>query len=250
MSYNSEPAAHSFASQPQGQAGFDGMSNNGDRFRGRMIAFEGIDGSGKTTQIHLLRRWLEMQGAKVFLCAWDDSQLVRNTTSKIKNRELLTPTTFSLLHATDFADRYDRQIRPLLRAGYIVLWDCYLYAAFARDVVRGCPPEWVRGIYEFAPPADLTFFFKAPLEVCLNRIRTDRLEPKYFEAGMDLRLSTDPRESFRLFQERLLEQYLWLSTEFGFRVIDASQPIEGQQRLVRQLVEKLIEPARFTYRRS
>lgn len=215
-----------------------------------MIAFEGIDGSGKSTQIRLLQRWLEMQGVKVFLCEWEESELVRNTTSKVKNRELLTPTTFSLLHATDFADRYDRQVLPLLRAGYLVLWDRYFYAAFARDVVRGCPPGWVRGIYEFAMPAHLTFFFKAPLELCLSRIRTERLEPKYFEAGMDLRLSTDPRESFRLFQERLLEQYLWMSTELEFRLVDAGQPIEAQQQRVRRLVEKLIEPSRFTYRRS
>lgn len=221
-----------------------------ERFAGRMIAFEGIDGSGKSTQIHLLKRWLELQGVKVFLCEWDDSELVRSTTSKVKNRELLTPTTFSLLHATDFADRYDRQVRPLLHAGYLVLWDRYFYAAFARDVVRGCPSAWVRGIYDFAVPADLTFFFRAPLELCLNRIRTDRLEPKFFEAGMDLRLSSDPRESFRLFQERLLEQYLWMSTEMGFRVVDASQPIESQQQLVRRLVEKLINPWQFTYRKA
>lgn len=217
-------------------------------FRGRMIALEGIDGSGKSTQIHLLKRWLELQGVKVFLCEWDASELVRNITSKIKNRELLTPTTFSLLHATDFADRYDRQVLPLLRAGYLVLWDRYFYTAFARDVVRGCPLPWVRDLYRFAAPADLTFFFKAPLELCLSRIRSDRLEPKYFEAGMDLRLSTDPRESFRLFQARLIEQYLWMSAEFGFRVVDATQPIEAQQQLVRRLVEKLIDPSRFTYR--
>jgi dTMP kinase len=168
----------------------------------------------------------------------------------VKNRELLTPTAFSLLHATDFADRYERQVVPLLRAGYLVLWDHYVYAAYARDVVRGCPPTWVRGIYEFAQPADLCFFFRAPLEVCLNRIRTERLEPKYFEAGMDLRLSTDPRESFRLFQERLLEQYLWMSADFGFHVVDATQPIEAQQQLIRRLVETLIQPSRFTYRRG
>ncbi len=224
------------------------MSNTAERFRGRLIAFEGIDGSGKSTQIHLIKRWLELQGAKVFLCEWEDSNLVKNATSKVRNRELLTPTTFSLLHATDFADRYDRQVLPLLRAGYLVLADRYFHASFARDVVRGCPPAWVRGIYEFAAPADLTFFFRAPLEICLNRIRTDRLEPKYFEAGMDLRLSTDPRESFRLFQERLLEQYLWMSTEFGFRLVDATQPIEAQQQLVRRLLEALVNPARFTYR--
>lgn len=225
------------------------MTPSAAPFRGRMIAFEGIDGSGKSTQIHLLKRWLEFQGVKVFLCEWDDSDLVRTVTSKIKNRELLTPTTFSLLHATDFSNRYHSHVLPLLRAGFLVLWDRFFYAAFARDVVRGCPPAWVRGLYRFAVPADLTFFFKAPLETCLQRIRTDRLEPKYFEAGMDLRLSPDPRESFRLFQERLYEQYLWMSTEFGFHLVDAGSPIESQQQLVRRLVEKLIDPARFTYHR-
>lgn len=214
-----------------------------------MIAFEGIDGSGKSTQIHLLKRWLELRGVKVFHCEWDSSEFVRNATSKVRSRELLTPTTFSLLHATDFADRYERQVLPLLRAGYVVLWDRYYYTAFARDVVRGCPPPWVRGIYDFAAQADLTFFFKAPLELCLSRIRSDRLEPKYFEAGMDLRLSPDPRESFRLFQQRLFEQYLWMSTEYSFRVIDATKPIEGQQQLVRRLVEEFIDPSRFTYPR-
>ena len=217
------------------------------RFRGRMIAVEGLDGSGKSTQLRLLKRWLEFQGLKVFLCEWDASDFVRTTTSKVRSRELLTPTTFSLLHATDFAGRYDRQVVPLLRAGYLVLWDRYFYTAFARDVVRGCPPAWVRGIYEFAAPADLTFFFKAPLETCLGRIRTDRLEPKYFEAGMDLRLSTDPQESFRLFQARLHEQYLWMSTEFGFKVVDGTKPIEAQQQVVRQLVEGSIDLARFKY---
>jgi dTMP kinase len=215
-----------------------------------MIAVEGIDGSGKSTQVHLLKRWLELQGVKVFLCQWDASDLVRNTISKVRSRELLTPTTFSLLHATDFADRYERQVLPLLRAGYLVLWDRYFYTAFARDIVRGCPPAWVRGLYDFAAAADLTFFFKAPLEMCLSRIRTDRLEPKYFEAGMDLRLSPDPLESFRLFQARLHEQYLWMSTEFGFRMVDATRTIETQQQFVRRLVDEFIEPTRFTYSRS
>ncbi len=214
-------------------------------YPGRMIAFEGIDGSGKSTQVHLLKRWLELRGAKVFLSEWDSSELVRNATEKAKNRELLTPTTFSLLHATDFADRYERQLVPLLRAGYLVLCDRSFYTAFARDVVRGCPPKWVRGLYDFALHPNVTFIFCARLEVSLSRIRSDRLEPKYFEAGMDLRLSSDPRESFALFQDRLLEQYLAMSTEFGFRLIDAEVSIEAQQQMVRRLVTALIEPGRF-----
>ena len=205
-------------------------------FPGRLIAVEGLDGSGKSTQIYLLKRWLETQGLKVFFSEWNSSVLVKSATSKGKKQELLTPTTFSLIHATDFADRYERHLVPLLRAGYLVLCDRYVFTAFGRDIVRGCQPQWVRDIYNFAALPDLTFFFKADLEVSLSRILDGRPELKYFEAGMDLRLSTDPYESFRIFQGRILEQYLAMSTEFNFTIIDANQPIEAQQNVVRSLV--------------
>lgn len=211
-------------------------------YPGRLIAVEGIDGSGKSTQIYLLKRWLELQQAKVFFSEWNSSVLVKSATSKGKKRELLTPTTFSLIHSTDFADRYERQLVPLLRAGYIVLCDRYIFTAFARDVVRGCSREWVRGLYSFAALPDMVFFFKANLEVSLKRILNGRPELKYFEAGLDLKFSSDPYESFRIFQGRLLEQYLAMSTEFKFRVIDANQPVEAQQSVVRQLVSARIKP--------
>jgi dTMP kinase len=217
-------------------------------FPGRLIAVEGIDGSGKSTQIYLLRRWLEMQGCKVFLSEWNSSELVKAATSKGKKRELLSPTTFSLIHATDFADRYERQVLPLLRAGYIVLCDRYFFTAFARDTVRGCPPEWVRGLYEFAGLPDLTFFFKANLEVSLQRILQNRPQLKYFEAGMDLRLSIDPYESFRIFQGRIFEQYLAMSTEFNFLVMDANQMIEPQQTIMRDLVASKIDLSQYLAR--
>ena len=214
-------------------------------FPGRLIAVEGIDGSGKSTQIYLLKRWLEQQGLKVFFSEWNSSELVKSATSKGKKTNLLTPTTFSLIHATDFADRYERQLVPLLRAGYLVLCDRYVFTAYARDVVRGCPPAWVRGIYEFAALPDLTFLFRAPLEVSLQRILDGRPQLKYFEAGMDLRLSTDPYESFRIFQGRLLEQYLAMSTEFAFHLVDASQTVEAQQSIIRQLVADRIPLADY-----
>lgn len=214
-------------------------------FPGRLIAVEGLDGSGKSTQIYLLKRWLELRGLKVFFSEWNSSELVKAATSKGKKRELLSPTTFSLIHATDFADRYERQLVPLLRAGYIVLCDRYIFTAFARDTVRGCPEEWVRGIYNFAALPDLTFFFKANLEVSLQRILDGRPQLKYFEAGMDLRLSTDPYESFRIFQGRILEQYLAMSTEFKFMVIDANQQVEAQQSIVRDLVGAKIDLDQF-----
>ena len=214
-------------------------------FPGRLIAVEGLDGSGKSTQIYLLKRWLEAEGFKVYFSEWNSSELVKAATSKGKKRELLTPTTFSLIHATDFADRYERHLVPLLRAGYLVLCDRYIFTAFARDVVRGCPPEWVRGLYSFAAAPDLTMFFKADLEVSLNRILEGRPKLKFFEAGMDLRLSTDPYESFRMFQGQILEQYMAMAPEFNFVVMDANDHVNKQQVLVRKLVSERLELKRF-----
>jgi dTMP kinase len=214
-------------------------------FAGRLIAVEGLDGSGKSTQIYLLKRWLEAEGVRVYFSEWNSSELVKSATSKGKKRELLTPSTFSLIHATDFADRYERHLLPLLRAGYVVLCDRYIFTAFARDVVRGCPPAWVRGIYSFAALPDLTFFFKADLEVSLNRILDGRPKLKFFEAGMDMRLSSDLYESFRIFQGRILDQYLAMSTEFNFTVVDANRRVEAQQGVVRQLVSQRIDLTRF-----
>ena len=214
-------------------------------FKGRLIAVEGLDGSGKSTQVYLLKRWLEQQGLKVFFSEWNSSAIVKSATSKGKKLHLLTPTTFSLIHATDFADRYERQLVPLLKAGYIVLCDRYVFTAFARDVVRGCPPDWVRGIYSFAARPDLTFFFKASLDVSLARILDNRPELKYHEAGMDLGLSSDAAESFRIFQGRLFDQYLAMSTEFNFVVIDANQRIEEQQGIVRKLMSAEVDLVTF-----
>jgi dTMP kinase len=217
-------------------------------FPGRLIAVEGLDGSGKSTQIYLLKRWLEAEGIKVYFSEWNSSELVKSATSKGKKRHLLTPTTFSLIHATDFADRYERHLLPLLRAGYVVLCDRYVFTAFARDVVRGCPSEWVRGNYNFAAQPDLTFFFKADLEVSLNRILEGRPKLKFFEAGMDLRLSSDPYESFRIFQGRILEQYMAMSGEFNFIIMDANQNVEKQQALLRKVVAEKINLIKFKRR--
>jgi dTMP kinase len=171
---------------------------------------------------------------------------VKSATSRGKKENLLTSTTFSLIHATDFADRYERQLLPLLRAGYIVLCDRYAFTAFARDVVRGVPSDWVRGVYSFAALPDITFFFKAHLEVSLTRILDNRPVLKFHEAGMDLKLSPDPYESFRLFQGRIFEQYLAMSTEFHFTMIDANQRIEEQQGVVRSIMTAKVDLKKYS----
>jgi dTMP kinase len=203
---------------------------------GKLIAVEGLDGSGKSTQMYLLKRWLELRGLKVYFTEWNSSLIVKKATSKGKKRQLLTPTTFSLIHCTDLADRYERQILPLLKAGYLVLCDRYIYTAFARDAVRGCSRAWLRNLYGFARHPDLTLFFNTPLPIALGRILSGRPQLKYHEAGMDLGLASDPYESFRLFQERIYHEYLAMTDEFSFVTIDGGAAIEEQQAKVREIV--------------
>jgi len=203
---------------------------------GKLVAVEGLDGSGKSTQLYLLKRWLELRGLKVYFTEWNSSVIVKKATSKGKKRQLLTPTTFSLIHCTDFADRYERQVLPLLKAGYLVLCDRYIFTAFARDAVRGCPRTWLHNMYGFARRPDLTLFFDTPLPVALSRILSGRPQLKYHEAGMDLGLSSDPYESFRIFQERIYNEYLAMRDECGFITIDGSATVEEQQKKVRNLV--------------
>jgi dTMP kinase len=217
-------------------------------FPGRLIIVEGIDGSGKSTQLSLLQKWLVSSKYKVFFTEWNSSALVNSTIKRGKRKNLLTPTTFSILHATDFADRLVHLIIPPLKAGMIVLADRYIYTAFARDVVRGVHPDWVRNLYGFTVKPDIAFYFKVPIDVSLKRILTGRTVLKFHEAGMDLGLSDDPHESFKLFQGRVLDEYDKISEEYDMTVIDATLPIQKQQSMVRELVKaklKDYKPAPF-----
>jgi len=205
-------------------------------YPGKLIIVEGIDGSGKSTQIKLLKSWLESKGYPVFMTEWNSSELVKQTTKEGKKKKSLTPTTFSLLHATDFADRLSFEILPPLKAGMIVLADRYAYTAFARDVTRGVSASWVRKLYRFAIKPNLAFYFKVPLQVAIERILSGRPKLKYYEAGMDLNLSQSPEESFKIFQGMILKEYDRIVDEFGLEVVDATLEIEEQQNQVRQRV--------------
>ncbi len=209
-----------------------------NRFAGKLIIVEGIDGSGKSTQISLLSHWLRSQGYAVAFSEWNSSPLVRQTTRRGKKKEMFTPTTFSLIHATDFADRTESYILPLVKAGAIVCADRYAFTAFARDVARGVNRCWVRNLYRFAIEPDVAFYFRVPLDEAVQRILGGRNAIKYYEAGMDLGLSRDVVESFRVFQGRILEEYEAMIDEMGFQVIDAALSIEEQQRQMRAVLEE------------
>src|SRR6202162_3277722 len=209
-----------------------------NRLPGRLIVVEGIDGSGKSTQMSLLSQWLRRRGYAVTFSEWNSSPLVHETTRRGKKKEMFTPTSFSLIHATDFADRLEQYIIPLLKAGAVVCADRYAYTAFARDVVRGVSRRWVRNLYRFAVRPNLAFYFRVPLEVAIGRILGGRDATKYSEAGMHLGLSGNVQESFRLFQGRILDEYEAMIDEVGFHVIDATGSIDEQQQQMRRIATR------------
>ena len=216
---------------------------DGTKLPGRLFIVEGIDGSGKSTQLDLLHKWLTSLGYAVAFSEWNSSPVVRKTIKVGKKKQLLTPTSFSLIHAVDFADRYQQQIEPALKAGAIVLADRYIFTAFARDVARGVSRDWVREVYSFAAIPSVALYFRVPLDESLRRIISGRPSLKYYEAGLDLGLSDDPLESYRIFQGRILREYERIVAEYNFSVVDASLPIVEQQELVREIIRPHLEGA-------
>jgi dTMP kinase len=203
---------------------------------GKLFIVEGIDGSGKSTQLDLLHKWLVSEGYLVVATEWNSASIVKQTTRRGKKRRLLTPMSFSLIHSADFASRTYQQILPALRGGAVVLADRYVFTAFARDAVRGVSREWLRELYSFAVKPSLAFYFDVPLAEAITRIRGGRAELKYYEAGLDLRLSSDPEESFARFQGLIRQEYEHLVDEFGLIRMDATQTLIRQQRLMREIV--------------
>ncbi len=210
-------------------------------FPGRLFVFEGLDGSGKSTQAALLGKWLQSRDYRVFFTEWNSSDLVSGVIRRGKKKGLLTPTTFSLLHAVDFADRFERTILPPLRAGYLVVCDRYAYTAFVRDAARGCDPSWVRTIYSFAPRPDRIFYFRVPVQVTLKRKLASRSKINYYEAGMDMGLSDDLQESYVRFQSRLRAEYERLAASDRFTVIDSTRPVEAIQSDLRANLKPLLD---------
>lgn len=208
---------------------------------GILIVVEGIDGSGKSTQLGILRDWLAGTNQDVIFTEWNSSELISQTTKKAKKKNILSPRTFSILHAVDFADRLEQVIVPALKAGFIVLSDRYAYTAFARDVARGVDSNWVRNMYGFAIKPDLAVYFNVPVEVSLERICSNR-QPKYYEAGMDLNLSDNPYESYKIFQSKVISEYDKMTEEYGLIKIDATKTVHEQQLIFRELIHnKLAE---------
>lgn len=210
-----------------------------EEYPGKIIAIEGTDGVGRSTQIRLLREWLEVQGYGVLETGWTRSALMRPTIDLAKASNTLSKLTFVLLYATDFADRLEKEIIPALKAGFIVLADRYIFTAIARARVRGVDRAWLRSIYGFAIVPHLVFYLKTDVNTLIRRVLEAR-GMDFWESGMDMKLADDIYDSFSTYQGKLLREYASMAEEFAFRTLDARQSIDRlQEELRRQIAEFL-----------
>lgn len=213
-------------------------------YPGVLITIEGTDGVGRTTQIAMLREWLEVQGYGVVETGWTRSPLIGRTITQAKQGRVLNKFTYSLLYAADFADRLEKEILPALRSGFVVLSDRYVFTAFARDVVRGVDRQWVRDLFGFAPIPHLVAYLRVDIATLIRRVVPGGLMD-YFESGMDLGRGDDPYESFKRYQGLLIREYNKLADEFGFKVLDARQRPERIQERLRAILSDF-----FAHRQS
>jgi dTMP kinase len=203
---------------------------------GKLIVIEGADGSGRSTEVALLKAWLEVEGHAVVDTGLRRSGLVAEEIDRAKQGHTLGATTMALLYSVDFADQLENKIIPALSAGSTVLADRYIYTLMVRAVVRGASRDWARRLYGFALAPDLVIFLQARPELLLHRAISKYGSLDYWESGMDLSLSRDLFESFFLYQDRLSKEFEWVAAEYGFHTVDANRNPEQVHADVRALV--------------
>ncbi len=207
--------------------------------KGKLITIEGTDGAGRSTQVALLKNWLEVQGYAVVETGWAHSNLMQRSIEMAKSGNMMDRMTFTLLYATDFADRFENQIIPALKSGHVVLADRYIFTAIARDVVREPDTRWIRNLFSFALVPDLVLYLKMDIETLIPRV-IEAGGMNYWEAGMDLHMGQDLFDSFVNYQSRLIEEYDKLAKEFDFEVIDARKDVDGIQDKIRESVKAIL----------
>jgi len=218
-----------------------------EEYPGVLITIEGTDSVGRSTQVDMLREWLEVQGYGVVQTGWTRSQLVGRTITQAKQVRALNRYTYSLLYAADFADRLEKEMLPALRSGFVVLADRYVYTAFARDVVRGADPQWVRDLFGFAPVPHLIIYLKIDVTTLIRRA-IPRGPLDYFESGMDMSLGDDWYDSFKKYQSLVIREYNKMAEEFGFFTVSARLKPEAIQKKIRAKVTEFFENRHFMAR--
>ncbi len=218
----------------------DGLTYlNPSDLKGKLVAIEGTDGVGRSTHIESLQEWLEIQGYGVVTTGWTRSNLMSKTIEMAKQGNILDRWSFSLLYATDFADRLEHQVIPALRSGFIVLADRYIYTAFARDLVRSGDRKWIRDVFGFALIPDMVCYLRIDVDTLALRV-IESNGMNYWESGMDLRLGTDLYDSFKKYQGLLIEEFDKMAEEFQFEVIDARKPPDDIQDELRTKIQSML----------
>jgi dTMP kinase len=197
------------------------------KLAGKLIAVEGADGSGRSTQIAKLVQWLEGGGHATVQVGLKRSTLVSEELEHAQEGNILSRTTLSLFYATDFADQLENIILPALKAGFIVLADRYIYTLMARDMVRGMDETWLRNLYGIAPEPDAVFYLNVPPEELVQRTFAKNSALDYWESGMDIGLSRDMFDSFMTYQTAMQKTFRQLQTSYGFTIVDGMRSAEA-----------------------
>jgi dTMP kinase len=207
---------------------------------GKLIVIEGTDGVGRSTQIALLKEWLEQKGHAVLDTGLTRSGLAGKGIKRAKEGHTLGRITLSLFYATDFADRLEHEIVPALRAGFVVLTDRYIYSLIARAMVRNLDQDWIRNVYSFALKPDAVFYLRIGVDDLIPRVVFSR-GFDYWESGMDVHSTEDMYESFRRYQTSLLEQFDRLAEEYKFKVVDATPDVRKVFEKLRAGIARVVE---------
>jgi dTMP kinase len=216
---------------------------NLSELHGRLIVIEGADGSGRSTQIQVLREWLEGEGHAVVDFGLRRSTLVSGELSKAKEGNVLGHLTRSLFYATDFFDQMENVIVPALRAGFVVLCDRYIYTLMARDVVRGARPDWVESLFSIAIVPDAVFYLRVNPQVLVERNFQKKPTLDHWESGMDLGLSPNMFESFIKYQRLIQKEFANMRERYGFQLVDGNRSVRAVSYELKRGISALIDGA-------
>ena len=211
-----------------------------DELLGRLIVIEGSDGVGRSTQVAMLKPWLESNGHAVLDTGMTRSALAGKGIRQAKEGNTLGPISYTLFYATDFADRLENEMIPALRAGFVVLTDRYIYSLIARAIVRGADPQWIKSVYGLALKPDAVYFLRTTVNELLQRTISKQSGFDYWESGMDIDLGEDLFDSFMNYQTRMLAVFDSMAEQYGFEIIDATDPIEVVYRNLQIKIERLL----------
>src|SRR5512143_329049 len=207
--------------------------------QGKLIVVEGPDAVGRSTQIALLRQWLEQEGHAVLDTGMARSALAGKGIQTAKRGNTLGPLTMTLFYATDFADRLENEIIPALRAGFVVLTDRYIFSIMARAIARGEDRRWIEDVTGFGLVPHAVYYLRAEVEQLVSRVVLGRGAFDYWESGMDMRFGADMYESFVKYQRRLIRALDTMVEPYNFTVIDAAQPIDKIFRTLQRQMSRL-----------